>query len=55
MEIGGANVELSKVMVLTSLVGTGLDELFGNLGQDLIGQFGSFTVDFERMKFSLEK
>jgi len=55
MEIGGEDVELSKVMVLTSLVGTGLDELYGNLGQDLIGQFGSFTVDFGRMRFSLEK
>jgi Aspartyl protease len=55
IEIGGQHVELSKVMTLTTLAGTGLDELYGNLGQDLIGQFGSFTLDFGRMRFSLEK
>ena len=55
IEIGGQNVELSKVMTLTTLVGTGLDEFYGNLGQDLIGQFGSFTLDFRRMRFILEK
>jgi hypothetical protein len=32
---------------------SGIDELYGNLGQDLVAGFESFTLDFSRMTFSL--
>jgi hypothetical protein len=30
-----------------------LDELFGNVGQDMVARFESFTLDFSKMAFSL--
>jgi hypothetical protein len=32
---------------------SGIDELYGNLGQDLVASFESFTLDFSKMTFSL--
>ena len=34
-------------------MGTDLDELYGNLGQDLVAGFQSFTLDFTNMRFSV--
>jgi hypothetical protein len=31
----------------------GIDELYGNLGQDVVAKFESFTLDFSTMTFSL--
>jgi hypothetical protein len=32
---------------------SGIDELYGNLGQDLVSGFESFTLDFSKVTFSL--
>jgi hypothetical protein len=34
-------------------MGAGIDELYGNLGQDVVAGFESFTLDFSSMTFSL--
>jgi Aspartyl protease len=51
---GTAQATLSNVPVLTSDLGVDpLDQVYGNLGQTLLTQFGSFTIDFTRMRFSV--
>ncbi|MEO7771157.1 MAG: retropepsin-like aspartic protease [Gemmatimonadaceae bacterium] len=55
VEIGGASSQLANVHVLTGLIGTELDLAFGNLGQDLVGPFKSYSLDFRRMRFTLER
>ena len=35
-------------------INAGLDALFGNLGQDFVDSFKSFTLDFVNMTFSVE-
>jgi hypothetical protein len=53
-ELGSATATFKDVDVLTSDVGVGLlDEVYGNLGQDLISQFKTFTIDFKRMRLSV--
>ena len=53
-ELGSARATLEDVDVLTSDLGVGLlDEVFGNIGQDLISQFKTFTIDFKRMRISV--
>jgi hypothetical protein len=34
-------------------MGAGIDEFYGNLGQDFVAGFESFTLDFSQMTFSL--
>jgi hypothetical protein len=34
-------------------MGSGFDAMYGNLGEDLVKGFASFTIDFNRMTFSL--
>jgi len=41
------------VTVSPSLTGAPNDELYGNLGQDVVAKFDSFTLDFVNMTFSL--
>jgi hypothetical protein len=54
LELGSARATLKDVDVLTSDLGIGLlDEVFGNLGQDVISQFKTFTIDFKRMRLSV--
>jgi predicted aspartyl protease/ketosteroid isomerase-like protein len=52
--IGDKTVILKKIAVLTSGTGTSsLEDLYGNLGQDVVTNFESFTLDFSAMTFSL--
>jgi hypothetical protein len=51
--IGDKTVTLEKVSILTSGTGTGNENLYGNLGQDVVANFESFTLDFSTMTFSL--
>jgi len=52
--IGDKTVTLEKVSIYTSGKGTGShNDLYGNLGQDIVANFESFTLDFSTMTFSL--
>jgi predicted aspartyl protease len=53
LEVGGRTAELKNVPIFHEAMGTDLDELYGNLGQDLVAGFQSFTLDFTKMRFSL--
>ena len=45
---------MQKIAILTSGTGTSSHEdLYGNLGQDVVANFESFTLDFSTMTFSL--
>jgi hypothetical protein len=41
------------VTILPGKVGAGIDEFYGNLGQDFVVGFESFTLDFSKMTFGL--
>ncbi|HEV3419792.1 MAG TPA: pepsin/retropepsin-like aspartic protease family protein [Candidatus Acidoferrum sp.] len=51
--IGDKVVVLKKVTVHRSSTGTDIAELYGNLGQDVVANFESFTLDFLGMTFRL--
>ena len=52
--IGDKTVTLEKISIYTSSTGTDTNaELYGNLGQDVVANFESFTLDFSTMTFSL--
>lgn len=52
LHLGTATATLKEVPVLTEDVGADpLDGVFGNLGQALLKQFRSYTIDFSRMQF----
>ena len=53
--IGDKTATLEKVPIYTSGTGTDIADLYGNLGQDLVANFESFTLDFSTMTFSLGK
>jgi hypothetical protein len=53
--IGDKTATLEKVPIYTSGTGTDIADLYGNLGQDLVANFDSFTLDFSTMTFSLGK
>lgn len=54
LKFGAARVTLENVPVLTRDLGVDpLDQVYGNLGQSLLGRFTSFTIDFTRMRFSV--
>jgi predicted aspartyl protease len=50
--VGGQQVQLTDVAVFTEPTHSALDDFFGNLGQDLLHSFKSYTIDFDNMKFS---
>jgi len=53
LHLGTATATLKKVPVVTEDVGVDpLDGVFGNLGQSLLHQFRSYTIDFSRMRFT---
>jgi predicted aspartyl protease len=54
MKIGDASFVLRNVQIVPTRMNTGLDLLFGNLGQDFVDGFKSFTLDFVKMTFSVE-
>lgn len=51
--VGDKTATLERVPIFSEPMGTDLDELYGNLGQDLVAGFDSFTLDFSKMTFSL--
>ncbi len=51
--IGAKTVTLDRVSIFPSPTGAGIDDLYGNLGQDVVAKFESFTLDFSTMTFSL--
>jgi hypothetical protein len=55
VEIGGQTAVLRDVPLLTELLGTDQDLLYGTFGRDLPSAFSSFTLDFKAMRFRLSK
>lgn len=53
LRIGNKTASLQKVLIFPSKMGAGIDNLYGNLGQDVWAKFDSFTLDFSTMTFSL--
>jgi hypothetical protein len=53
MKVGAATVTLKDVTILPSRMNAGIDVLFGNLGQDFVDGFESFSLDFRAMMFGL--
>jgi len=51
--IGNQTVSLKNISVHTSGTGSNNDELYGNLGQDVVANFDGFTLDFSTMTFTL--
>lgn len=51
--IGDKVVTLKKVTIHRSATGTDLGDLYGNLGQDVVANCESFTLDFVGMTFHL--
>jgi len=44
---------LKDVTIFSNRMDAGIDVLFGNLGQDFVSGFESFTLDFQNMTFAL--
>ena len=53
MEMGTSTVTLKDVSILPIRMNAGIDVLFGNLGQDFVDGFETFTLNFSTMTFSL--
>ncbi len=53
LTVGDKTATLKNVSIFSARMDSGIDELYGNLGQDLVAGFESFTLDFSRMTFSL--
>ena len=49
--LGGLPITLHNVPVLAKPQGNGEDYFYGNLGQDVLKQFRSYTLDFRSMHF----
>lgn len=54
MTIAGEDVRLKSAGIFSEATGGGVDDVYGNLGQDLLRSFKSYTVDFRGMMFSVE-
>jgi hypothetical protein len=53
MRVGDKTVTLRDETIFPARMNAGIDVLFGNLGQDFVANFESFTLDFVNMTFSL--
>jgi predicted aspartyl protease len=53
LKVGDKIATLHRVAIFPSAIGSDIDDVYGNLGQDLLAGFDSFTLDFAGMKFSL--
>jgi hypothetical protein len=51
--VGDKEAMLHDVTIYASETKPGADELYGNLGQDLVERFDGFALDFTSMRFSL--
>jgi hypothetical protein len=50
--VGNATVELHYIRVLTQPLGSAaLDDVYGILGVDALGQLKSYTFDYRTMRF----
>lgn len=53
--VGATPVELHYLLVLTQPLGSAaLDDIYGILGVDALGQFKSYTFDYRTMRFSVQ-
>jgi len=50
--VGDKTATLKDVTILPVKLNSDLDEFYGNLGQDFVAGFESFTLDFSKMTFS---
>ncbi len=54
LRVGSAKAKLHNRPVLKEDLGTDLfDAVYGNIGEDLLSQFQTITIDFKRMRFSV--
>lgn len=53
LEVGDKTAILKDVSITPQKTNAGLDELYGNIGQDLFRYFESFTLDFTTMSFKV--
>jgi hypothetical protein len=51
--VGDKTAIIRKITIYTNSTGSGIDDFYGNLGQDIVANFDSFTLDFKTMMFSL--
>ncbi len=54
IKMGGACVQAKEIPVITETRGVPDDKFYGNIGQRILGQFKSYTFDFQNMSFSAE-
>ncbi len=55
LKVGDKIAALHRIPIFTAAIGTDLDDVYGNLGEDMLAEFESFTLDFAHMRFSLGK
>jgi hypothetical protein len=55
LAVGDKIALLRDVSITPRKMNSGIDELYGNLGQDLFRSFESFTLDFADMRFKVGK
>jgi len=55
LTVGGTQTVLHRVGVIPVPLGADMDQVYGNLGRDLISGIRSFTLDFANLQFTLEK
>jgi hypothetical protein len=53
LKVGSNVATIRNVPVSPTSIGSNEDELYGNLGQDMVAGFESFTLDFSKMRFTL--
>lgn len=53
LTVGDKTASLKNVTIFPMQMRSELDELYGNLGQDVVAKFDSFTLDFSSMTLSL--
>jgi hypothetical protein len=53
LTVGKEVATIRNVPIFPTKVGSDKDELYGNLGQDLVAGFESYTLDFSKMTFTL--
>ena len=54
IKMGGACVQVNEIPVITETRGVPDDKFYGNIGQRILGEFKSYTFDFQNMSFSAE-
>jgi predicted aspartyl protease len=55
LSVGGQDTTLNQASVFAAATHTDVDEFFGNLGQDVLASFKSYSIDFTEMKFTARK